>query len=248
MDGFGANYRNCDIHDLFIEVNLCFVGFKVEPKQRPHYSHYVVKGAHSTSGRQSKQRIDSTLSAFRVCSNEALSIQRKLQNEYFSQWNEECTVKEYKGFGFSQTEELIHKISNDFAIDKNGMYEKLLGIKFMGELDVNIFDIIYEDKFNSGSFYFGLVAVSNVNNILNAHFCGYKLNIKKAKKLVTETTTTKFLGIRIWTSTENWSETSSLEVGTRKDLENFCRYKALLEFKKRKLVSRIHDVSSLGYI
>lgn len=187
------------------------------------------------------------MSAVKVCCKEAHSVERKLQKEYFSKWNEACNVREYNGFDLSQTGELIRKISYDFALNEKGI-NKLRGIKFCRQIDVNIIDFMFEDNLKSGIIHFGMVAISKENNVLNAFSCLYTLDIEKAKELVIKTTTTKILGIRFCKRTQSWSEAKSIEFVSREDLQNFCRYKALVEFNKRKLVSKINYVSSLSDI
>lgn len=226
---------------------ILIVGHLVDPKRSPQYVHSIVKGAHNKYSGQSKNRIDASLSAVKVCCKEAHLVERKLQKEYFSKWNEACNVKEYNGFDLSQTGELIRKISNDFALNQKAI-NKLRVIKLCRQIDVKFIDFMLEDKFNSGIIHFGMIAISKENNVLDAFSCLYTLNIEKAKELVKKTTTNKILGIRFCKRTQSWSETKSIESVSREDLKNFCRYKALVEFNKRKLISRINDVASLSDI
>lgn len=223
-------------------------GVRVDPSRSPQYIHSAVIATHGKYSSQSRNRIDASLSVVKVCSNEAHSVERKLREEYFSKWNEMCRLNEYQGFGLSQTEELINMISNDIAIDKEVISNKLRGINFCSTFDVKIVDFMSEDKFNSGIINFGMVAISKENNVLSASSCLYTLEIKKAEELVTKTTTYKLLGFRIWTNTKCSSEKKSLQFVTRQELENFCRYKALVEFNKHKFVSKINNVSSLKFI
>lgn len=224
------------------------VGKQIDPTESPKFIHFITKAAHGGFSRQSKNLIDASLSVVKVCHTEAHSVERKLRKEYFSKWNEKCRVDEYHGFGLCQTKELISMISDNLAINKDGISKKLHGIKFCTTIDVKIVDFMFEDKFNSGIIHFGMVAITKENNVLNAFSCLYTLELEKAEELVTESKTIKLLGFRLWTNTKCWSETKSLEFVTRQDLENFCRYKALVEFNKRNLVSKINDVSSLNLI
>lgn len=230
------------------KVQRISYGKQIDPNRSPKFIHSITKSPHGGNSRQSKNRIDESLSVVKVCRTEAHSVERKLRKEYFSKWNEECRVDEYHGFGLSQTEELISMISDNLAINKDGISKKLHGIKFCRTFDVKIMDFMFEDKFKSGIIHFGMVAISKENNVLNASSCLYTLELEKAEELVIESTTIKLLGFRLWTNKKCRRETKSLEFVTRQDLENFCRYKALVEFNKRNLVSKINDVSSLNFI
>lgn len=225
-----------------------FVGFQVDPKRSPKYVHSIKKGGCSKYCGHSKKQIDSSMSVVRVCSREALLLQRKLKNEFFSWWNETCDVQEYHGFELSNMDELLHRISDNFMIKENNIYNKLLGIEFCEKVDNKIFEFTFEDKLSSGVVHFGMVAISKKNNVLDAISCLYTLNFKIARVLVTKTVYNTCFGLDMGTVCLRWFEQKSLGFVTQQALVNFCRYKALKEFNDRNLVSSINDVSSLQEI
>lgn len=59
-----------------------------------------------------------------------MSLQETLQNEFFSRWDENCSVREYKGFDVTKMDELLHKISDNFVINGTNLYNKLSIIEF----------------------------------------------------------------------------------------------------------------------
>lgn len=217
----------------------------MNPKQSPQYFHSVEKGGWSKYCGYSKKQIDSSMSVVRVCSKEALSLQCKLKNEFFSRWNETCDVREYPGYDLFSMNRLLHKISDNFKIKGKNLYSKLLEIQFCEEIDNKIFEFTFEDNLSSGVIHFGMVAISKKNDVFDAITCLYTLNFEIARVKVTNTIYTTFFGYDIGTESKSWFEQKSLGFVTQRALVNFCRYKALKEFNDRKLVSSINDVSSL---
>lgn len=201
-------------------------------------------------GRSPKDQINSVIviSVVRVCTKEAHSLQKTLQQKCFSRWTENCTVEEYNGYELSQMETLLRAINNNFAVTRTNTYNKLQGIKFSGKVDVKIFEFTFGEKLNTGKVFFGMVAISKENDILNAISCLYTLDFILARVLVTKTVNNTFLGFDIGEDTERWFEPENLGFVTQRALVNFCRYKALREFKTRNLISSINEVRSLNDI
>lgn len=184
------------------------VGGRVKVK----YYHSCQHGAHHGYGGRSKNQIDSFLSATKVCCKEALSLQSKLQNESFSEWNEVYNVKEYVAFDLSQKEELVRKIvdDNDFARSDSFQF-------------IDYSDCIRQQGFeyiNVDSFRYWIVVLLKKTDFLCAFSCLFEINFEKEIK------------------TDNFRI-------RQQAVRNFCHYKILKELEKRKLVSRINDVSSL---
>ncbi|XP_061182537.1 uncharacterized protein LOC133190870 [Saccostrea echinata] len=223
-------------------------GFQVDPRRSPNYFHSIQKGEHGVNNGTSKQRIDSSMSTLKVCSKEAFSLQEKLQNEFFTRWKEDCNVQEFHGFAISQMDNLLHKISDKFVINGKNIYSKLQGIRFCEEFDVNIYEFTFGEELSSGVVHFGMVAISKVNSALDAVSCLYTLNFEVAKVLVTKKRKKRFLGINAGTDRKSWYEPKSLGFVTQRALVNFCRYKALTEFKRKNFVSSINDVPSIDGI
>lgn len=195
--------------------------FQVDPKQRPKLTHTIEIGTYGVNGGNLMKRIDSRMSVVKVCSIEAKSLQSKLQNVSFSGWNEDCRISEYKGFELSKKNELMHKISNNFCMTENDIRNKLMGIDFAPEAEVKVFEFTFGEKLDSGIIYFGMIAIAHENDFLNAISCLYTLNFKIDGK-------------------------TNLGFASQRAILNYCRLKALMEFHKNKLVSRINDVSSLN--
>lgn len=224
------------------------MGFEVNPYESPRYCHCVKEGRTGMYGKSPKEQIDSAMSVVKVCTKEAHLLQNTLKKKCFSSWTENCAVKEYNGFELSQMETLLRAINNNFAVTGTNIYNRLQGIKFAGNVDAKIFEFTFGEKFNTGEVYFGMVAISRENDVLNAISCLYTLNFKLARVLVTKTVNNTFLGFDISKDTVSWYESESLGFVTQRALVNFCRYKALREFKKRNLISRINEVRSLNGI
>lgn len=175
-----------------------------------------------------------------------MSLQGTLQNEFFSRWDENCNVREYKGFDVTNLDELLHKISDNFVINGMNLYNKLSIIEFCKEEEVNIYEFTFGQVLSSGHVNFGMVAISKENNVLDAISCLYTLNFEIATVLVTRRKKKRFAGINMGTSRRSWHEPKSLGFITQRAFVNFCRYKAMQEFTKRNLVTEINTVSSLA--
>lgn len=224
------------------------MGFQVNPNGSPQYCHCVKEGKSGMYSKSPKDQINSAMSVVRVCTKEAHSLQNTLKKKCFSRWTENCTVEEYNGYELSQMETLLRAINNNFAVTRTNIYNRLQGIKFSGKVDVKIFEFTFGEKLNTGEVYFGMIAISKEHDVLNAISCLYTLNFKLARVLVTRTVNNTFLGFDIGNDTESWFEPESLGFVTQRALVNFCRYKALREFKKRNLISSINEVRSLNDI
>ncbi|VDI63058.1 Hypothetical predicted protein [Mytilus galloprovincialis] len=122
------------------------------------------------------------------------------------------------------------------------------GIQFSKDVDVKIFNFSFGDELNSGVVHFGMVAITKCNNTLDALSCLYTLNFSIARVLVTKTKEETILGIRVGKKKRSWYENRSLGFVTQRALLNFCKYKALEEFKSKNFVSRINEVRSLDEI
>lgn len=185
------------------------------------------------------------MSDVRVCSKEAHLLQKKLENTFFSKWNENVRVKEFSGFDLCKREELLCKISDSFDIYRHDVYKKLCGIEFNREVSISVYESTLGEKLDSGVVYFGMIAVSKDENVFNAISCLYTINFEIAKVLVTKTVHNTFLGFDTGTERERQFEEKNLGFLTNRGLRNLCRYRALKEFRARNLISSIYEVPSL---
>lgn len=210
--------------------------------------HITENGTDLSHTGTSAQRIDSSMSRVKVSIEDANQLQSKLVREYFSNWNEKCEIREYRGYRDNQIETLLQKVSDSFRINGVDIYSKISGIRFAKEIDVKIFDFSFGDELSSGVVHFGMIAITKCNNTLDALSCLYTLNFSMGRTLVTKTKETTFLGIPCGEEKESWYENKSLGFVTQRALVNFCRVKALKEFKQQNFVSRLNDVRSLDEI
>lgn len=227
---------------------LSFIGRKVNVERAPFFMHTTETGDALCFTGTSAQRIDSSMSLVKVSIRDARQLQSMLEREYFSNWKEKCEIREFYGYSVNEIEILLQKVSGAFRINGVDIYRKMSGIRFSKEVDVKIFNFSFGDELRSGVVHLGMVAITKCNNTLDALSCLYTLNFSIARTLVTKTKENTFLGIPYSTETESWYEKKSLGFITQRALVNFCRVKALKEFKRQNFVSRINDVRSLDEI
>ncbi|XP_061197687.1 uncharacterized protein LOC133205818 [Saccostrea echinata] len=225
-------------------------GVHVDTDKNPTFFHTVTTGACGlySSHCDSAAMIDDSLSAVKVSTQEARALQRTLEREYFSHWNEKCEVQEYRGFSLSQTDLLVRQIGDSFGSFRTNILRQLSGIHFAEKLGVNIYEFTFGEKMSSGEVYFGMIAIAKNEHRdeMNAISCLYKLNFNLGKVKHKETRTFNLFGfIPVDESTETWYESKSLGFVTKNELVNFCRVKALGEFRRRNFISRMNDVYSV---
>lgn len=102
-------------------------------------------------------------------------------------------------------------ISDNFVINKDGIFKKLYGIKFCEIFDVKIMDFMFEDKFNLGIIYFGMVVIFKENNVFNVFLCLYMFELEKVEELVIEFMIIKLFGFRLWINKKCRREIKSFE-------------------------------------
>ena len=188
------------------------------------------------------------MSNVKVSVRGATNLQTVLTNKYFTKWDERCEVRRFSGYKVEQTDQLVRSISKSFNIDDFDTYNKLQGIKFASEVDVKIYNFCFGDELDKGVVHFGMVAISKSSNTLDAVTSLYTLNFKLGQTRVTRTDTTTFLGIPIESDSSTWYESERLGLVTQRDIINFCKVKALNEFKRQNVLSHINDVRSLDYV
>ena len=173
-------------------------------------------------------------------------MQTKLQNEYFTQWDENCDVGEFYGFSKERLGELLNKINAKFEATGNDVRSKLTCIKWASEWTYKVYEFRFGRVIDSGTVYFGMIALGKEKNCgvdsFDAVTCLYKLDFTVAKVKVEKRKPKRTLGFRTGTSRRDWWESKSLDFVTQKALTNFCRLKALDAFCRQRLASSVNNV------
>jgi len=123
---------------------------------------------------------------------------------------------------------------------------KLSGIRFCQNLEVQVYEFTFGDEQSKGKVNFGLIAMTKNGDSINAVSCVYSLDFSVAPERVTKTTKDYFLWFETSSSSHSWTEPKGLGFVTQRSLMNFCRLKALEEFQRRSIVSRVNAVSSIS--
>ncbi|WAR15888.1 hypothetical protein MAR_030482 [Mya arenaria] len=220
-------------------------GFQIDPTHSPIYFHSIENGTETPSTGSARAHISSAMEAVKICKTEAEQLQEKLQNEYFTRWNETCDVQDFNGIASSELDSLLHKISERFTINGKNIYAKISGIRFAKEIDVNIFEFTFGEELSSGTIHFGMIAISKESASLEAVSCLYTLDFAVARVRVEKKRKKRILGINAGTDRRSWLEPKSLGFVTQRALINFCRMKALTEFQRRGIITNINDVPSI---
>jgi len=160
---------------------------------------------------------------------DARKVQQILENEYFNSYRETFKVIEYKGFSLDQLDEL----AGDLACHVGSHHaSKVHFIRFHPSYKVDVYEFIVEEKRDTGTVIFGLVALTKNRNTVEAVACVYELDFTLGHDIITETTTSRslfFSESKIHTRTQQ----RSLPNITREAMENFCLIKAHGELKKK---------------
>ncbi|XP_052788305.1 uncharacterized protein LOC128223096 isoform X1 [Mya arenaria] len=221
------------------------LGQKYAIWESPQYSFNVQRGSSSYSNDRAFERIDSALSDVRVCEMDAEDVERGLRAESFDNWNEKCDVRRFDAFSINETDLLIEQIMQGFGDSSSTLRTKLNAIKFCEEYENKIIDFTFGDQNSSGTIRFGMIAITRKGDTLDAVSCLYKLEYSIAPKLMSKTITLCFHGVELDSFTTIWAQKKCLGYITQSRLMNFCRRKALEEFKQQNLVSKIKYVTSL---
>lgn len=198
-----------------------------------------------TGNSSSAEKIDKAMSETKVSIREANCLEQKLKSTYFTQWDENCEFRRYSGYTMTQTDDLLRTINQSFNIPGFDAYNKLKGIRFTSEMDVKIYNFSFGDELDKGVVHFGMVAISKSGDVLEAASSLYTLNFKLGQTRVTRTERSTFLGCVVNEESTSWYEKEKLGFATQRAIINFCKVKALKEFKKQNVISRINDVHSL---
>ena len=182
----------------------------------------------------------------RVCKAASRSLERILRQEYFTNWDENCDVSEFRNFTRYELDNLFDKIHEMFSVTGTDIRPKLRGIQWADTWSHKVYEFSFGNLSGSGTIYFGVIALgkekSAAGDTFDAITCLYKLDFKIGEEKVTKRTYKHFLGIEVDSQTSTWYETKTIGFVTQKALANFCRVKALVAFQKRGLASSINDV------
>lgn len=195
--------------------------------------------------------MSNALSRVKVCGSDALSVSRRLQNEYFSSWNEKCTVTEAKSVSIYNLGELISKVEDQYSGISFDFRTKIQGIQWSSSWSHKIFEFTFGENLDKGEVYLGMIclAKSPDGQKVDAISSLYKLDFTLAKeRVVTEETFNLFGFIPVETKERVHYRTRSLGHFSKKQIANFCRLKAMESFRNKGFVSQISYVNSLSAI
>ena len=230
---------------------LVLVGHHIDPSAQPSSFHLVESGDCGTVGlgQRASDAIDRSLSRIKICRSESEALETKLRDEYFSQWDESCDVGEFHGFSKERLDDLLHKINARFEETGNDLKSKLQGIRWVSEWTYKVYEFQFGKVIDSGTVYFGMIALgkekSSGMESFDAVTCLYKLEYTVAKVKVEKRKPKRTLGVRTGTSRRDWWESKNLDFVTQKALTNFCRMKAVDEFRRKGLASSVNNVQSI---
>ena len=184
-----------------------------------------------------------------MCRSGSETLEAKLRSEYFTKWDENCDVGEFHGFSKARLGELLDKINARFAVTGNDVLSKLQGIQWASEWTYKVYEFQFGKVIDSGTVYFGMIALGKEKSSgiesFDAVTCLYKLDFTVAKVKVEKRKPKRTLGVRTGTSRRDWWESKNLDFVTQKALTNFCRMKALDEFRRQGLTSSVNNVRSI---
>ncbi|XP_013414353.1 uncharacterized protein LOC106176491 [Lingula anatina] len=222
-------------------------GRRVDAAATPSYFHETVIGPCGIRGdNKALSKVDRGLSMVKVCKSDATELQRKLQREYFSHWEERCDVSEFHDFTVDQIDQLIEKIHRKMRKSGQDVRKKLRGIRWSEQWSQKMFEFSFGDDLQSGVVYFGMIALAKDGaGFIDAATCLYKLDFTVAQEKVVRTDTDHFLGIELETRTRTSYRDRSLGFVTAQALKNFARTKAVEAFQERGLLRAVNYVSSL---
>lgn len=226
-------------------------GCQINPSRDPHYFRQIESGdcLSQLGNQRALAAINSSLSRMKVCRAASQDLERTLRSEYFTKWDENCDVAEFRGFSRDMLGEFFDKIHEKFKVTGTDIRPKLRGIEWAETWSHKVYEFSFGNVLDSGTIYFGMIALGKEKtpngDSFDAITCLYKLDFTIAQERVTRRTEEYFLGSLIKYDVSTWYESRSLGFVTQKALKNFCRIKALDAFYKRGLASSINCTSSI---
>ena len=89
----------------------------VNPAAVPDYLHEIItdnESGYCTSENSAQGNVERALSGVKVCKQEAITVQNRLRNEYFSEWDETCEIIEARKLSISKLQELVSKLEEQY--------------------------------------------------------------------------------------------------------------------------------------
>ncbi|XP_031569016.1 uncharacterized protein LOC116303588 [Actinia tenebrosa] len=224
-----------------------------DPSTDPRFFHELVTDDWRTAhqGNSAQQNMSNALSRVKVCGSEALSVSTRLKNEYFSSWNEKCTVTEARSVSIHNLGELISKVEDQYSGFSFDFRSRIQAIQWSSSWSHKIYEFTFGDNIDNEEVYFGMIclAKSPDGQKVDAISSLYKLDFTLAQeKVVTEDTFNLFGFIPIDTTTTVSYRTRSLGHFSKNQIANFCRLKALESFRNQGFINQISYVNSLSAV
>jgi len=160
----------------------------------------------------------------------AQSMRLALENEYFTNYRESFTIREYNGFSMDQLDEL----AGDLALHIGGQHAtRIMEIRFTANLECIVFDFFSDQNPKTGTTNFGVVAVVRNGDTVKAVACVYVLDFTLGKDIITTTATTRWFMLFTTTRENTIEEYRDTSYFTKDKLRSFCLSKAYGEFKRK---------------
>ena len=225
----------------------------VDPAAEPDYLHEIITDQSGwCTGENSVQgNVETALSRVKVCKQEAIAVQDRLRNEYFSDWDETCEVMEARKLSIDRLEELVSKLEKQYRGVNFDIRSKIQGIRWASSWSHKVFEFTFSDKIDSGEVYFGIIclAKSPDGQKIDAVSSLYKLNFTPAQEAVVRLETFQLLGfIPVGTEISVHHRRKKLGYFSKQQMSNFCRMKAMEAFKSRGFIHHVPYVTSLAAI
>ena len=235
--------------------HLCSVfTIGVDPAAEPHYLHKIIseESGWCTGDNSAQGNVERALSRVKVCKQEAIAVQDRLRNEYFSEWDETCDVMEARKLSISRLEELVSKLEEQYRVVNFDIRSKIYKeIQWTSSWSNKVFAFTFGDNINSGEVYFGIIclAKSPDGQKIDAVSSLYRLNFTLAQEAVVTVETFQLLGfIPVSNEISVHHRRKNLGYFSKQQISNFCRMKAMEAFKSRGIIHHVPYVTSLSAI
>lgn len=187
----------------------------------------------------------------KVSRYDADKLERKLEEELFSKWEESIEVMKSTKIPEESISKFLDNMHKSYkGIDKD-LRKKMDGILYShGTWENKLVEWKYNADANSGARY-GMLAFgrSKDTKYIDCIYLLYKMDFKLAS---TDTVPTDhksmFQRLLAWTTTADHKANKKLDIATIKRLQNFFRLKALNGFCNEGVIDRINYVKSIDDI
>ena len=226
----------------------------VDPAAEPDYLHKIIadQSGWCTGENSAQGNVERALSRVKVCKQEAIAVQDRLRNEYFSEWDETCEVMEARKFSIYRLEELVSKLEEQYRGVSFDIRSKIQGIRWASSWSHKVFEFTFGGNIDSGEVYFGIIclAKSPYGQKIDAVSSLYRLNFTPAQEAVVTVETFQLLGfIPVYNEISSvHHRRKNLGYFSKQQISNFCRMKAMEAFKSRGFIHHVPYVTSLSAI